>query len=193
MTKSFIQAKMEKMLWISMVLAFMLSCVTPVVNEKEKSSAAWKATVSEQLPLMGHRNWILVVDKAFPAQTAVGIEVVNSGESLLSVLEYVLKEIGESAHVKPLIYTDHELSFISPEQVPAIDGYRKSLNNLLEGFDIHTMLHDSVFVKIDQASKLFKVLVVKTEEVIPYSSVFIELDCSYWSPELEQELRERMR
>jgi hypothetical protein len=77
--------------------------------------------------------------------------------------------------------------------VPAIDGYRKSLNNLLEGFDIQTMLHDSVFVKIDQASRLFKVLVVKTEEVIPYSSVFIELDCSYWSPEQEQELRERMR
>jgi hypothetical protein len=185
---------MKKDIFISCILILLLqACSVPVASEKMSDDAGWKKNVSGQLPFLGHRNWILVVDKAFPAQTAEGIEVVNSGEPLLPVLEYVLQEIGESTHVKPVIYTDHELSFISPAQVPAIDGYRKSQNNLLEGFDKQTILHDSVFVKIDQASRLFKVLVVKTEEVIPYSSVFIELDCSYWSPEQEQELRERMR
>jgi hypothetical protein len=77
--------------------------------------------------------------------------------------------------------------------VPAIDAYRSGLSNLLSGYEIQTILHDTVFVKIDQSSKLFKVLVIKTEEVIPYSSVFIELDCRYWSPPQENILRNRMR
>jgi hypothetical protein len=54
-------------------------------------------------------------------------------------------------------------------------------------------MHDSVFVKIDQASRLFKVIILKTEETIPYSSVFIQLDCKYWSDENEKALRELMR
>ena len=33
----------------------------------------------------------------------------------------------------------------------------------------------------------------KTNEVIPYSSVFIELDCKYWSPEKEKTLRHAMK
>jgi len=185
---------MRKSILLSCIVILLLqACSVPDTSEKKCDVAGWKENVTGQLPLLGHRNWILVVDKAFPAQTAGGIEVVNSGEPLFSVLEYVLQEIGESTHVKPVIYTDHELSFISPAQVPGIDAYRTALNSHLDGFDIKTMLHDSVFVKIDEASRLFKVLVIKTEEVIPYSSVFIELDCSYWTPEQEQELRERMK
>ena len=63
----------------------------------------WKTTLSEELPLLGHRNWILVVDKAFPAQNAPGIHVVNTGEELLPVLNYVLDQISHSTHVKPII------------------------------------------------------------------------------------------
>ncbi len=168
------------------------SCCHQSGKESMESPDKWKETFREQLNLFGHRNWILVVDKAFPAQTATGIEVINSGENLLPALCFVLKEIENVTHVKPVIYTDHELSFITPEQVPAIDEYHTGLKNLLRGYDIQTILHDTVFVKIDQASRLFKVMVIKTEEVIPYSSVFIELDCRYWSPEQEGVLRKRM-
>jgi hypothetical protein len=45
---------------------------------------------------------------------------------------------------------------------------------------------------IDHASKLFKVMVLKTNETIPYSSVFIELDCKYWSGENEILLRDKL-
>ena len=47
-------------------------------------------------------------------------------------------------------------------------------------------------LKIDKASKLFKTLVIKTNQVIPYSSVFIELDCDYWSRDKEKQLRQLM-
>ncbi|WP_182953509.1 hypothetical protein [Pedobacter gandavensis] len=55
------------------------------------------------------------------------------------------------------------------------------------------LLHNEVFKKLDAESKLFKVLVIKTNEVIPYTSVFLQLDCGYWNGEKEQQLRDEMR
>lgn len=161
-----------------------------------KSSAEpknWKEQLNAELPLLGHRNWILVVDKAFPAQTAPGIKIINTGESLQDALKYTLQKIDRSLHVKPIIYTDKELGYLTSEMVPYIENYKKELANNLKGIEPQTLLHDSVFVKIDKASKLFQIIVLKTEEVIPYSSVFIQLDCRYWSGEKEKALRELMK
>jgi hypothetical protein len=36
------------------------------------------------------------------------------------------------------------------------------------------------------------VLILKTDLTLPYTSVFIELDCGYWGPEKEQALRAMM-
>jgi len=145
--------------------------------------------LADEWPLLGHRNWILVVDKAFPAQNAPGIQVVNTGEELLPVLKYTLSQISQSTHVKPIVYTDKELNFITPELEAGIEPFKKSLYEVLNGVDVQTILHDSVFTKIDEASKLFKVLVLKTEGTIAYSSVFLNLDCKYWGGEKEAVLR----
>lgn len=169
------------------------SCEFLAPGKSTPIETGWKEQLNAELPLLGHRNWILVVDKAFPAQTASGIKVINTNESLQDVLAFTLQKIDRSLHVKPIVYTDTELGFITPQQVPYIDNYKKELQKTLKGIQPLTMLHDTVFVKIDQATKLFKVLVLKTEETIPYSSVFIQLDCKYWSPEEEITLRERMK
>ncbi len=150
----------------------------------------WKAALKKQLPYLGHRNWILVVDKAFPAQNAPGIQVVNTGKELLPVLEFTLNQIARSTHIKPIIYTDLELNFITLEQEPEIEQFRNQLSEILQGNDTQTIPHESVFEKIDEASKLFKVLVLKTEGTLAYSSVFLQLDCKYWSAEKESTLRE---
>jgi hypothetical protein len=34
---------------------------------------------------------------------------------------------------------------------------------------------------------------VKTNLTLPYTSVFMELDCGYWKPESEAKMRERMK
>jgi len=150
----------------------------------------WKAALKKQLPYLGHRNWILIVDKAFPAQNAPGIQVVNTGKELLPVLEFTLNQIARSTHIKPIIYTDLELNFITLEQEPEIEQFRNQLSEILQGNDTQTIPHESVFEKIDEASKLFKVLVLKTEGTLAYSSVFLQLDCKYWSAEKESTLRE---
>jgi D-ribose pyranose/furanose isomerase RbsD len=177
-----------------LLLSALLLCSCDVFMAKTSSDVKtnWQDQFNTELQLLGHRNWILVVDKAFPMQTAPGIEVINTGESLQDVLKYTLQKIDRSLHVKPIIFTDKELEFITPQMVPYIDNYKKELQKNLKDIVPQTLLHDSVFVKIDKASRLFKVLVLKTEEIIPYSSVFLELDCKYWSPEKEKGLREQM-
>jgi L-fucose mutarotase/ribose pyranase (RbsD/FucU family) len=162
-------------------------------KNKPPGNPEWKPEFKKQLPFFGHRNWILVVDKAFPAQNAEGIITLDTGCDLLEVLNYVMNEIDNSSHIKPVIYKDKELDYITKEQISEIDNYRKSLYNAIGEYEPQVMLHNSVFVKIDEASKLFKVMVLKTNETIPYSSVFIELDCKYWSAGKEEALRKAMR
>lgn len=160
---------------------------------KPLSGAVWKQQLETQLPLLGHRNWILIVDKAFPLQTTDGVSMVYAEEDLLDVLEYTLSLIEENNHIKPIIYTDKELDYINQDLMPGIDGYKSLLEKVIGQSNVQVLLHDSVFVKIDEASKLFKTLVIKTNQVIPYSSVFIELDCDYWSAEKETQLRKLMQ
>lgn len=162
-------------------------------RSKKLPTADWKTQFSEQLPLLGHRNWILVVDKAFPQQNAPGILTINTGEALLPVLQYTLNQINESTHVRPLFYTDKELNYITEKQVPEIEKFKSDLFGIIPSGQTQTLLHDSVFVKIAKASELFRIIVLKTEQVIPYSSVFLQLDCKYWSGENENQLREAIK
>ncbi len=160
----------------------------PTVNQQN-----WKYQFNKKLPLLGHRNWILIVDKAFPEQNAAGMEYVNSDEKLLPTLEYVLGEINKSTHIKPIIYQDKELSFITEDQSKGVTQFTEASKKLFVNQQVQTMLHDSVFMKLDAESKLFKVLVIKTHETIPYTSVFLQLDCAYWSGEKENQLRIQLK
>src|ERR1039458_3397584 len=42
------------------------------------STTGWKAKIAENLPLLGHRNWILVVDSAYPLQSSPGGETIET-------------------------------------------------------------------------------------------------------------------
>ncbi len=152
----------------------------------------WRSEFERLLPLLGHRNWILVVDKAFPLQSAAGMTYFNSAESLEDTLQYVLASVDKASHVKPIIYTDKEFDVVGDlgmEEAILV----KNIREVLKGYDMQSILHDEIFAKLDVASKLFNVVVIKTEATVAYSSVFIELDCGYWSAEREQELRSRLK
>ena len=159
----------------------------------QQENTSWEALFDQRLPYLGHRNWILVVDKAYPAQSASGIEVINTGKPMREVLGKVIAALKNATHVSPIYYTDKELGFLTDELMPGVSAYRTSLEGMLKGTTQHAILHNDVFPKIDKASQLFKVLVLKTEETIAYSSVFIELDCAYWGPKNEAKLRELMK
>jgi hypothetical protein len=152
----------------------------------------WQSILQKTLPLYGHRNWIVIADSAYPAQARPGITTVVSDEDQLSVLRTVLGKIAASRHVRPIIYTDRELAFLTDQQAPGVSAYRKKLSELLGRRPVQADLHENIIAKLDETAKVFEVLIIKTNMTIPYTSVFIRLDCAYWSDENESKLRAAM-
>lgn len=183
--------------YLSVFLFFIIlsGCKAPhdANGNKTNTNSSWQNQVDKKLPLLGHRNWILIVDKAFPEQTASGIEYVYANQPLATVLKQVLAKLDSSGHVKPIIYQDKELTFVKESDAKGLTMLKKTLQQTLGNRPVQTMLHDSVFKKLDTEAKLFKVLVIKTDELIPYTSVFLQLDCGYWSSVKETNLRAEMK
>ena len=143
-----------------------------------------------QLPLLGHRNWIVVADAAYPQQSAEGIETIYSGAGQVEVLEAVLNAIDDARHVFPVALLDKELASVPERHAPGVEQYRRLLNEKLKDQKVEVLPHEDIIDKLDAASQKFKVLLIKTEMTIPYTSVFLRLECGYWDAEKESELRD---
>ena len=154
--------------------------------------SGWKARVAAELPLLGHRNWILIVDSAYPLQVSPGIETIETNANQIDVVRSVLSTVNRSIHVRPYIFMDAELPFVPDQDVPGASAYRAQIDALLRGYHVHSELHDKVIADIGETGKSFKVLVLKTNMTIPYSSVFIQLRAKYWSDTDEKRLRQKM-
>ena len=149
----------------------------------------WRARLDSELPRMGHRNWIVVADSAYPLQSAAGIETVVTGQGQIEVVDHVLKRVAKAPHVQAIVLLDAELDSVPEKDAPGVTAYRKELKKLLEGKQVAAMPHEEIIAKLDEAAKLFNVLLLKTDMVLPYTSVFLELDCGYWGAEKEGRLR----
>jgi hypothetical protein len=152
----------------------------------------WRDRVAQSMPLLGHRNWIVIVDSAYPLQSSPGIETIETNAPQLDVVRLVLDDINHSIHVRPLIYMDAELPYVPDDDAPGASNYREQIQRLLGDYKIESIPHERVINQIDETSKEFHVLVLKTTMTIPYSSVFIRLDCKYWSADAEKRMRSRM-
>ncbi len=153
----------------------------------------WEQVLLDRLALYGHRNWIVVADSAYPAQSQPGIETIAASADQLSVVKTVLNAICNSSHVKANVYTDQELRHVEERDAPGVFEYRRQLAPLLAKFNGNELPHEEIIAKLDQAARMFNVLIVKTDMTIPYTSVFFELDCAYWNSDAEKRLRTALR
>lgn len=157
-----------------------------------RAAEPWQEKIQQQLPLLGHRNWIVVVDSAYPLQTAPGIETVYAAAGQTEVVKEVIAALAKTQHVKPTIYLDAELKFVAENDAPGIDAYRKELKTILEKQPAQELPHERIIAKLDEAGRTFKVLVIKTPLTKPYTSVFFQLECGYWNADAEKRLRDAL-
>jgi hypothetical protein len=148
----------------------------------------WEQTIEKRLPLFGHRNWLVVADAAYPAQSRPGIETIVSGESQQAVVEKVLLCLRDCRHVRPIVHVDRELEFVDEKDASGVYSYRRWLHTALEGIGVNSAPHDEIIAKLDRAAEMFSILIIKSTMTIPYTTVFIELDCGYWNAESEARL-----
>lgn len=178
------------------VFSFLLSicCLFAVSAPGQKSERVDVPNlIQSRLPALGHRNWIVVADSAYPLQISAGVETITVNADQLSVVKEVLNALSKAKHVRPHIYRDAEMDFVSPKNAPGITAYKRGLDGLLKGKAVDKMLHEDIIAKLDDAGKTFKVLLIKTPLTVPYTSVFFQLECGYWSDEAEQEMRAAMK
>lgn len=170
-------------------LVFFLVLTAPAADRRSND---WRARFAEELPLLGHRNWIAVVDSAYPLQTSSGIETVETDSDQLEVVKAVLEQVGNTKHVRPVLFTDAELKAVPESDAAGVTAYRQALAHLLDKVAPQSLPHEQIISRLDEAGKTFHILVLKTKMTIPYTSVFVRLDCGYWTDDAEKRLREAM-
>jgi hypothetical protein len=156
----------------------------------------WRQTLDDRLHYYGHRNWIVIADSAYPLQSNPGIETILSTENQVETVRHVLDALTKTPRLRPIVYVDRELQFVPEQDATGIEAYRQLLTGI---FDLHfpnqkpaTIPHETIIHNLDEASRTFNVLIIKTNMALPYTSVFIELRAGYWSDDAERRLREKI-
>src|SRR5271155_3587326 len=134
-------------------MLLMLCLLAPAIMQGAAPPAAsdWMAKVVETMPLLGHRNWILIVDSAYPLQSAPGIETIETNASQEEVVKSVLDAIHRSLHVRADIFMDAELPFVSDQDAPGASAYRAKIADLLHSYKVESLPHEKIIDSIDQA------------------------------------------
>ncbi len=171
-----------------LLAALSLSSLTPGYC----ASGDWKSAVANDMPRLGHRNWIAIVDSAYPLQSRDGIETIVANASETDVLKTVLADVNASVHVRPIVYMDSELKYVDESDAPGVSAYRDEVAKVLGNQAVNTLPHEQIISKLDDAGKTFNILIIKTNMAIPYTSVFLQLNCKYWSDDAETRLRAKM-
>lgn len=159
----------------------------------EAPSQTWRHILHARLPELGHRNWIVVADSAYPSQVSDGVITLCTDEDQLDVVQEVMNQLSEQKHVRPNIMTDTELAYVDERDASGISAYRTRLAKMLDGKAVKSVPHADLIDQLDKSGKMFKVIVIKTKMTLPYTSVFLQLDCAYWNADAEARLRAAMK
>jgi len=81
-----------------------------------------------------------------------------------------------------------EFKFVVERDGRGVTVYRQKLARLYGNRETQVLPHDQIIAKLDESAKLFRILILKSSLAVPYTSVFFELDCGYWTGEAEERL-----
>jgi len=170
----------------------LLFMMTGLAAAAETPAPEWQTRLAQILPLLGHRNWIMIVDSAYPLQSSAGVETLETNSDQLEVIRTVLSAIDNSIHVRSIVYLDAELPFVPEKDAPGVTAYREGLRAALAGHTITALPHEQIIAKVDEVGKTFHIVVLKTNMALPYTSVFLQLSAKYWSDDAEARMRKAM-
>ncbi len=152
----------------------------------------WLQHLSDSLPDLGHRNWIIVADAAYPEMVYPGIVTLNSHQALMPVLIQVMDLLDKARHVTPDVVLDREWFDLSDEECPGISRLRLEAKALFDGLKVEPVWHGDLLSLLAEISQTYTIIVIKTTSTLPYTSVFLRLECGYWTEDQERNFRMRL-
>lgn len=170
----------------SMLFASCLNQSTPRTDE------LWLRALKSEIEGLGALNWIVITDSSFPAFGNSVSHTIISPSDLPSTLHEVIQAMDGSGHVQPRVYMTRESQELEESFAPGITHHRQQLNTALHGYEAYALPEDSLRMLTLEAGQKYRILVIKTQTTLPYTSVFLELESGYWDSEAETTLRKQM-
>ena len=133
-------------------LTVLSSCSTTNNQAKSPGDEDWNVFLEDVLPMLGHRNWIVITDMAYPLQSGEGITTLYADEPYLEVLKTVNEKIKAAPHVFAHVYNDKELEYITEEMVPGIGELRSGIRSIC-GPEAKSVMHEELISRLDEAGK----------------------------------------
>lgn len=176
---------------ISCVFAgfILASCAGPAAPVEPE----WKEPLRKNIHTLGYRNWIVVADASFPAHSRRGVRVTFLDADIPEVVDAVLQILEETETLQPRVYLPREMRQIENQYAPGIEEFRPKLESALHGRIATELEQASLMTLLEDATRTFDVLVLKTRTALPYTSVFLELQHGYWDGEAEMLLRGKLK
>ena len=159
----------------------------------QSPESRWAGLLGPELRAMGYRNWVVVADAAFPVYSRRGVRTLVVDGEIPELVDGVVQSVESVQNVTPRVYVAREMRHVPNDRAPGIDEHRKQLDKALHGHPMREMDYRSLSLMLEESTKTFSVLVLKTRTALPYTSVFIEMDTAYWDGESERDLQERLR
>lgn len=156
-------------------------------------SSAWQQQVDHKLARLGYRNWVVVAEASFPAQSRPGVTQLAVPVDVPEATDYVLQSLERTENLRPRIYMARELAAVENDFAPGIDQLREKIQGSLHGHETTVLDQQSLITLLNDATRSFEITVIRTTSALPYSSVFMELQPGYWDADSESRLRERMQ
>lgn len=157
-----------------------------------RRGASWRGAVDRQAAQLGYRNWIVIAEASFPAHSRPGVRQVNAPVEIPEAVDYVLHALEQTENVRPQVYLTRELRSVENDFAPGIDSFRQRIQESLHGHESTVLDQQSLLTLLEDASRSYDVLVIRTQSALPYASVFLELQPGYWDADSETRLRDRI-
>jgi L-fucose mutarotase/ribose pyranase (RbsD/FucU family) len=115
-----------KFLATALSTALFASC-----GSQASHSASWQDELVIELPRLGHRNFIVIADSAYPLQSSPGIRTIHIGGTQAEATRQVLALLKTQKHVRPVAWIDAEQNVVSEGDAPGMTKLRSELQAAL--------------------------------------------------------------
>lgn len=136
---------------------------------------------------------VVIADAAFPAMSHAGITTVPMAVGSIEALKDVLASSSAYGHIAPRVWVDRELMQLTEAQVPGIERFRARLQEAAGSVPIDgSLTQDDLRSRIREVAGTHRVIVIKTPNRLPFSTICIEFDHGNWTQDQDSLLRSQM-
>ncbi len=160
---------------------------------KASKPPTFRQAMDRAMPKFGEGNMIVIADAAFPALSHSGVNTVPMGVSSIEALKDVLASSSAYGHVAPHLWVDRELMQLTDAQAPGIEKFRARLQEAAGSVPIDASLaQNDLRTRIIEVAATHRVIIIKTPNRLPFSTLYVEFDHGNWTPEQDAQLRSQM-